>query len=152
MKMYLAARYSRWREMQDIAAQLTALGHEIVSRWITGAHEMPDDHQKSDGGKGPALALRFAQEDIADLILADAVIHFTEAPGAPGRNRGGRHVEFGFAQAAGMIQVIVGPRENVFHHLPNVELYPTFSEFLTAIAGPVGDHPVTESLRNPKAA
>jgi len=40
MWVYLAARYSRHPEMQQYAADLTAMGHEVCSRWIWGNHQV----------------------------------------------------------------------------------------------------------------
>ena len=90
MRIYLAARYSRFPEMQGCRTILESLGHMVTSRWINGDHDYK-------GGQSPAeQRVRFAQEDWADLLAADCVISFTEEPGkAGGRNRGGRHVEFG---------------------------------------------------------
>lgn len=118
MKVYLAARYSRYPEMQGYAAQLTECGHEVTARWILGDHELRADGQ-SDADE---WAVRWAQEDWDDLVAADVVISFTEGPtNVPGRARGGRHVEFGAALALRKRVIVVGYRENVFHHLPHVE-------------------------------
>ena len=96
MMIYLAARYSRHPEMQGYAADLRAMGHEVTSRWILGDHELRSDGQSDTDW----WAVRWAQEDWEDLLLASVVVSFTEAPGnVPGRARGGRHVEFGAALA-----------------------------------------------------
>lgn len=77
-------------------------------------------------------AKRWAVEDIEDIDAADALIAFTEAPGdTPGRSRGGRHVEFGYAIGKGKPVCIVGIRENVFCHLPQVMHFDTFNQFIT---------------------
>lgn len=49
---------------------------------------------------------------------------------APWAARGGRHVEFGVAVASCKRLVVIGPRENIFHHLPRVEVFPTLGEWL----------------------
>jgi hypothetical protein len=51
-----------------------------------------------------------------------------ECPGCGGKGRidsgrGGRHVEFGAAVATGKRLIVVGHRENLFHHLPGVEFF-----------------------------
>jgi hypothetical protein len=51
------------------------------------------------------------------LLAAEMVISFTGGGG-----KGGRHVEFGLAVAAGKRLVVIGPRENVFHCLPGVSV------------------------------
>lgn len=127
MKIYLAARYSRHPEMRSHAADLTRLGHEVTSRWILGDHELLSRGQSD----ADPWAIRWATEDWEDLQAAALVISFTEAPGPiPGRGRGGRHVEFGAALALGKQCVVVGARENVFHHLPHVTFHATWSACL----------------------
>jgi hypothetical protein len=132
VKIYLAARYSRRDEMRNLASELVRLGHFITSRWILGTHEIgpggsirADDRQRTE----------FAIIDYADVMKADAVISFTEPPDpGSGRNRGGRHVEFGIAIAARKRVIVVGYRENVFHHLPLVEFYESQWDLLRALA------------------
>ena len=56
-----------------------------------------------------------------------------------GRNRGGRHVEFGMALARRLLSgaprlIVVGYRENVFHYAPEVEFYETWNEAFCALA------------------
>lgn len=140
-RIYMAARYSRRGELMGYRAEAMAHGHEVVSRWMWGDHELPIGAPKSYG-------VRFAQEDAEDLMSADTVISFTEKPGeAGGRNRGGRHVEFGLALGlnAGrrdhhrpfapepMRLIVVGWRENVFHYLPEVEFHRTWASALAAL-------------------
>lgn len=130
MNVYLAARYSRFREMQGCRTIIEALGHMVTSRWING------DHDYKGEASPAAERLRFAQEDWDDLIAADCVVSFTEEPGkAGGRNRGGRHVEFGAGLALGKRMVVVGYRENVFHELPTVEFHETWGGFVRSLAG-----------------
>ena len=128
MNIYLAARYSRYPEMQGYAKDLEAMGHVVTSRWILGDHEV-----RADGkAETDAWAPRWAQEDWEDLQCADCVISFTEAPGdVPGRARGGRHVEFGAALALEKQVVVIGTRENVFHWLPQVIFFPAWEDYLS---------------------
>lgn len=120
MRIYLAARYSRYEEMQGYAAQLAAMGHVITSRWIWGGHQISDDGLSAEATAD--LRQRFAVEDVADLISADAVISFTEQPHCS-NSRGGRHVEFGLAIAHQKRLIVVGYRENIFHCLPGIEFF-----------------------------
>lgn len=121
MKIYLAASYHRRLEMVGYAQQLTEAGHSTTSVWITGAHEgWPE--------------ARCAEDDMRGIDYADCVISFSEPPEADAsRKRGGRHVEFGYAVAHSKFIVLVGPRENVFHHLSEVYQYDTFEEALTEL-------------------
>lgn len=129
MRIYLAARYSRRVELQAYRLILEQLGHEVTSRWVWEDHELAI-------GTPLEAGVRFAREDMVDLHRCECVISFTEEPGqAGGRNRGGRHVEFGIALASHHIHriVVVGPRENVFHYLDQVEMHATWPEALAAI-------------------
>lgn len=136
-RFYLAARYGRREELVDYAADLVQRGHAVTSRWLAGGHqaEALDAGGAGDPGRWPLdEAVRFAQEDIDDLLRADAVVSFTEEPRATS-SRGGRHVEFGMAlerrlSGEDRLLVIVGPRENVFHCLPEVEVFPDWPAFL----------------------
>jgi hypothetical protein len=74
---------------------------------------------------------RFAMEDYADLLKADCTISLMETP--RNNSRGGRHVEFGIAVALGHRLMVVGPRETVFHHLPEVEHFDTWEECVAKI-------------------
>ena len=125
MKIYLAARYDRRFEMLGVAAGLIRVGHDVTSRWIEGGR----------GGDSDRVA---ALEDIGDLAHADGLVTFTEQPerSVSWAARGGRHVEFGIALACGKRLCVVGPRENVFHHLPSVEVYATVAELVAGLGGP----------------
>lgn len=131
MRVYLASRYSRGPELQGVAARLDAAGHEVVCRWIThhdGALEtsLTSEQLTAD----PKAAEKYALCDVQDLQTADAVVSFTDKAGG----KGGRHVEFGMAWGLGLRLVVVGPRENVFHTLREVEHHATIEEFLEAWA------------------
>lgn len=129
MRIYLAAKYSRRAELIGYAAELENLGHVVKARWLSENHDLPP-------GGDPALGLRFALDDMEDCSKADCVISFTEQPGQPGagRNRGGRHVEFGMALQRRLISrgygwprlLVIGWRENVFHYASEVEFFETW--------------------------
>jgi hypothetical protein len=120
--------------MMQVARELQELGHEIVSRWVRGAHDIPDDGITLSA---PAeVYAQFAEEDIDDLWSADCVIAFTEPPNGPAR--GGRHVEFGMALALeefGNLSrlICVGHQENVFYCLTHVEFYENWDEAKQAL-------------------
>jgi len=127
MKIYIAARFSRRPECNDLAHKLQALGHTITSRWAK-----PDSDHVSPTGLSQQAAdserRRFATEDVEDMEAAEAMVSLMETP--RNNSRGGRHVEFGFALARGQKLFIIGPRETVFHHLPQVQHFETVDEFL----------------------
>lgn len=109
-RVYLAACFRRRDELRDVRFWLVCHGHEVTSRWL----EVEEDQLHS--ADGPA----WAQADVIDVLAADALVFFAEAPGAPGAGRGGRHVEFGMALVAGKRLIVVGEVENIFHRHPHV--------------------------------
>jgi hypothetical protein len=125
MKIYIAARYDRRFEMLGVTGVLMRAGHMVTSRWIEGR------------GEGPELE---AAEDLADVLRADCLVSFTEEPaiGVSWAARGGRHVEFGIALSAGNRLCVVGPRENIFHFLPKVEVYGSITDLVRALTAPAG--------------
>ena len=129
MKIYLASRYSRREEMLQVSKLLTELGHEVTSRWIHGSHEVPKDGLSVQ--YPTEFRQKFAAEDYEDLCRAEATINFTEEPRAK-NSRGGRHVEFGASLAMGQKLFVVGPRENVFHCLPQVQAFDTLEELIAS--------------------
>ena len=127
MRISLAARFGRWPEMICRARDLNRLGHDVTSRWHQGiakpAHPRDRALLSSD-------LCRIAQEDLKDIDRAEGVILFTEF----GKHfAGGRHVEAGYALALAKRLFIVGPRENVFYHLPQVVQASTWQELLTTL-------------------
>lgn len=124
VRIYMAGRYGRREELKGYAARLKGLGCTVTSRWLDGGYELDDN------APDPALAARWAAEDLDDLHAADWLIAFTESPGpVQGRGRGGRHFEMGYALGMSMRVFVVGHRENVFCHLPEVEHFNDFDGF-----------------------
>ena len=108
MKVYLAASFPRLREMRERRADLEKRGHTVTSRWLdhdpdTNYENIPEHAQQ-----------RRAWEDWEDVRASNCFIMFTESPPL---SRGGRHTELGLALGLGKQVVIIGPKENVFHHL-----------------------------------
>lgn len=132
--IYLAGRYGRREELLQYKACLEELDCVVTSRWLDGGHELDDnapDHE---------LAARWAAEDLDDLLGAHWLVAFTESPGhVQGRGRGGRHFEMGYALAAGIRVFVVGHRENVFCHMPEIKHYPDFGAFRDYVASTMTD-------------
>lgn len=128
--VYLAARYSRREELCRYKSDLEAAGYQVPARWLLGEHQVHGLEAaravEADGPVPVDQAVLFAEDDIEDLLGADIIVSFTEAPRC-GATRGGRHVEFGVAlglkrAGAGQHRIyLVGPIENVFHALPEVD-------------------------------
>ncbi len=132
-KIYLAARYSRNGEMRGVRDVLHGLGHEVTSRWIDCHTDVVGDFSASFTeavlNERPEDCAPLGRHDLDDIDRADVVISFTGSGG-----KGGRHVEFGYAVALGKRVIVIGPRENVFHTLPQVEHYVSWSRFVMAMA------------------
>ena len=143
MQIYLASRYSRRLELCEYRKQLVLLDHTVTSRWLNGEHQISDtgvpigEHGEKlvegDDGSTDARAAwmrhRFATEDFVDVITANLLIAFTEVPRS-GHSRGGRHVELGIALGRMMPVWIVGPRENLFCWMEDVQQFDSFGQLI----------------------
>ena len=134
-KVYLISRYSRAPQLRTARDELEAAGYRVVSRWIEGGHELTKEGSTE---AHHAERMRFAMEDMGDLLAADQVVAFTEEPRAT-RTRGGRYVELGMALALGMPCSVVGWRENVFCCLPEIRFYAQWADCLAALEKEAAD-------------
>lgn len=144
MRVYLAARYSRRVELSAYRGDLQAIGIEVTSNWLDGPRQRAiagkvlgerDEAVIEAGGDAlEAIELRrlCAVQDVQDVRAADTFVTFTELPDARA-GRGGRHVEFGLALAERKRLIVIGPVENVFHALGEVERFETWAEALAAL-------------------
>lgn len=133
-RYYLAARYSRREEICEYGQALREIGGVVECRWLLGTHQLHPGAGKIDVENHPEHgtsmeAAPFAADDVEDVADSDTIVFFSEPPDTG--NRGGRHVEFGMAIALGKRLVVIGPRENVFHTLPQVERYDNWPLFIT---------------------
>lgn len=130
-KIYLAARFSRNDEMRGVRDVLQALGYEVTSRWIEdrGGKYGQGSFTPGQLNSDREYCAKVAGRDLEDIEAADTMISFTSPDGG---GKGGRHVEFGLALGLGKHLVIVGPRENVFHTMLNIEWYPDWSRLVMA--------------------
>jgi nucleoside 2-deoxyribosyltransferase len=119
MKIYLAASYDQMELMRRWEKVLHEYGHECTARWIHNAEE----------NEKMTLAAA-ALMDLDDIDAADCIISYNNGKST----RGGRHVEFGYALARGKEMIIVGERESVFHHLSNIEVFPTIMDVMIYFA------------------
>jgi len=118
-KVYIAALYSRMDEMRCYAFLLeSGLGYTVTSKWLYG----------NEIGMTDAEA---AIMDIEDITEADICLSLTQPFGSMFTG-GGRHTEFGYALAMGKECVIIGEREQIFHHLPQIKQYNTFDDYMKA--------------------
>lgn len=121
MKVYLAAQYKQKNELREYADSLRADGHAVVAEWL----KEPYDPNCALADLTDESLRQIAEQDCNDIRRADVVMSFT-VPETEATKRGGRHVEFGYALAFDKRLIVVGPKENIFHHLGDVEVYPDF--------------------------
>ncbi len=133
MIIYIAGRYESLDMLQGWATYLVEDGHGISSRWLSGAHDFAVDSagQKIRAGGEEA---RWAAEDMEDVCRAEVLLVFSPKNHFC-TGRGGRHVEVGLALGLGKRILLVGERENVFHHLPQIEQYDSFNAARAALKG-----------------
>lgn len=123
MNIYIAARYSRKDEAQDLAHDLVDLGHSIASTWI---YQVEDEMLYE---QGPGAAGRFARKDLTEVAACELLVALSEEESNPW-GRGGRHVEFGYALGLKKSIIVIGPKENLFHYLPGITHFATTLEFI----------------------
>jgi hypothetical protein len=125
--IYLAARYSRHPQMREARDVLARMGHTVTSRWIDqhGGDQL-ESATLAQLNINPAACSIYGIHDVEDVTAADVVVSFTGGEGG----KGGRHVEFGLGIALGKDLVVIGPREHIFHTLPQVRQYETWPDFV----------------------
>lgn len=114
MKVYLANKYENKHHMRDAATLLRSKGIEVTSTWI-------DEPQRSGTNKD------WAFQDLLEISQADCLVFFSESPTEP-TLRGGRHVEYGYALGIRKPIIVVGPKENIFHNLPQIKHFDTWED------------------------
>ena len=128
MQIYLAARFSEKDRMKNIREFLEGYGHQITSTWLdeeyaptTQLHEVTEEFK-----------IKTAEKDIEDIMQSELILFFSVDP-TLATVRGGRHFEAGYGYANGIPLWIVGPRENIFHYLPDVRQFDDVFEAMDAI-------------------
>jgi hypothetical protein len=114
-RVYIASKFARQAEMRGIARDLERHGIEVVSRWLDSPHPVSGEDLED-----PDVAGQLASMDFEDLRSATLCLAFTEPAFEDKPGRGGRHTELGIALGLGREVWLVGPREHVFHALPDV--------------------------------
>jgi nucleoside 2-deoxyribosyltransferase len=123
MRVYLAAGFSRKNEIAEKSQELENLGIKVTSTWPWEA-AAPNSTLAEVGHD---YLVKNARKDLNEILAADAVILFTQDPLIP-FCRGGRMHEAGFAMGCGKTLLVCGPRENIFHYLPEVNVFATWEE------------------------
>jgi nucleoside 2-deoxyribosyltransferase len=120
-KVYLASRYGDKAQTQKYADDLKFAGFECTSNWLTEPHEA--DSLLSD--LTPDLKIEYARQDVKDVLRSDVFVVFTAEEHTP-IIRGGHVFETGMAYAAKIPILVVGPRQCLFHWLPEIQICPTW--------------------------
>jgi nucleoside 2-deoxyribosyltransferase len=121
MKVYLAAGFARKQEIAEKSQELRSLGIMVTSTW-------PYEDMQPDAKLNEVTDEYWAENarrDLNEILAADALILFTHDPLIP-FCRGGRMHEAGFAQGSGKTLLVCGPKENIFHWLPEVNQFDTW--------------------------
>lgn len=113
MKVFIAASYAAIKDAREVAVQLEMRGHEVTSSWLNE----PFDHFEEDWQK-----MACATIDFHDVERSDAFVVLTEVPSSSG----GFHTEIGMALGMRIPVYVLGPRNNIYLHIPGVK---DFDEF-----------------------
>ena len=120
MKIYIAASFPRKEDANSLAEHLKKADHIIVSRWHNEDSEYATEDQM----------VPRAQRDMDDMERCNMMIQYT----GDNLSHGGRHCECGIAVALHKDVVLIGPREQVIHWLPRVDVFETVGDFIYAFA------------------
>jgi hypothetical protein len=120
LSIYTAAAFSRRAEIGQYVQELTRLGYECTSTWVTRAD--------GDLVLTPAGRESIAMEDIRDIDRAQAIVKFNDSAYHSNKKNAPRHLlsaarafEFGWAASRGKRLFAVGGFEQgIFDSLPNV--------------------------------
>ena len=120
-KIYLASRYSDKAQIQKYADDLKFAGFECTSNWLKEPHQ-PDSMLSV---LTPDLKIEYARQDVSDVLRSNVFVVFTAEEDTP-IIRGGHIFETGLAYAAKIPILVVGPRQCLFHWLPDIQICPTW--------------------------
>lgn len=123
LSVYLAAQFARKDEMAKKRVELENYGITVTSQWTDEALDPTAELSDVDDETNTEVA----NSDLLDIDAADVLVFFTEDP-TVGIVRGGRHVELGYAFGGGKKVITVGPRENIFHFLPEIINFRTWKQ------------------------
>ena len=121
MKIYLSGAFDHRDDIRSIASALEAQGHVTTSHWVDEPPLVFDDTEFSLWERRAR-----ANDDVADVRRADVVVVIALWPSTTG----GRYWEEGFAFGLGKRIIRVGPPENMFSLLADIEHFDTVDAFL----------------------
>lgn len=124
LNVYLANMFSKIEETRKYRDNLETIhGMKVTSRWLEEKHNA----NVSINELAPSEYMAPAIDDIEDIDRSDVLVIFTVDGETPTR-RGGRHWETGYAYGKGKKIIVCGPKENLFHFLPDVTICATWEE------------------------
>ena len=125
--IYLAGPFGTKIEMRQRRSALLARGFTVNARWID-EDQFTSDSKPSDVGEAPSADYlrQYAEIDLADAKACDWFVVF------PGQGAG-HHTELGVALALNKPIIVIGPKNNIFHYLPDVYHLDTWADFLTEL-------------------
>ena len=114
-RVYIASRFTNRDAVKALSLKLATARQpwHCIQTW-------PNESELSN-------PLENALRDLQEIDSADIVLVMTEnCENVPG----GMHFEAGVAYAKGKAVIVVGPKVNIFYHLPSIVHVPTLREFL----------------------
>ncbi len=132
LAIYIAATFARKNEALEIENALKDNGYMITSTWL---HQENANMNNPTGVEQAKLANSFGDRDEEEVAKCDVLLMLTGDSKDIKPTGGGRHTEFGIARALKKRCVLLGPRENVFHHAWEIESVSTMKEALLVLAG-----------------
>lgn len=128
MNVYLASQYSQKHQTRQCATDLRNAGIDCVSVWLNEPHDAASRlvHLHEN------LKVQYAEQDIADILRADIFVVFSVSEDTS-IVRGGMVFETGFAYGQGKPVIVCGPKQCIFHWLPDITQVETWSECLAIL-------------------
>lgn len=122
--IYVAGKFTAQARLRGEAQELRRMGFTVSSTWLD---ETATDYNATDEYK-----LECAQRDVDEVLECNTFILDT----LDVSDTGGREVELGIAlRGDADMFLLVGPRRNVFHFLPEIRQFDTWDELRTFLDG-----------------
>lgn len=115
---YLAAKYSKRKDLLPIAAALLLHGYGVTSQWLNGTHD----------GTSEEDSQKYAKLDLTHINNATTFVLFN-LPIGDVEPSSGRNVEFGYALAKGKFLIVVGEGNCIFYTQAQM-FFPTVEAFM----------------------
>jgi nucleoside 2-deoxyribosyltransferase len=128
LKVYLASQYGCKEQTRKCANDLRDVGIDCTSVWLNEPHD-PTSRLVS---LHENLKVQYAEQDIADILRADIFVVFSVTEDTS-IVRGGMVFETGFAYGQGKPVIVCGPKQCIFHFLPDIQQVETWTEALAIL-------------------